>query len=198
LDLRIREGKEDIAKELMIKKLKQYVKDQDLKTISTPNFRNEMQEVAKNAIESFQSLKGSYFRSSVDECVQLVTENRILEMDQFRDTPMATNFPKEKSRKPTESEMIINYKDIEEVILKNLEKTTEQIKIIYHKKSHIVLQTRKLVDEQKSILKRLEKDVEVPPELLGLPGEASPSTIKKPKIPQTLDQKIEKHNQVIH
>jgi len=155
LDLRIREGKEDIAKELMIKKLKQYVKDQDLKTLSTPNFRNEMQEVAKNAIESFQSLKGTYFRSSVDECVQLVTENRIQEMDKFREIPMTTNFQKEKARKPAQSEIIVNYKDIEEVLTKNLEKVTEAIKNIYHKKSNIVLQTRKLLDEQKSIIRRV-------------------------------------------
>jgi tRNA nucleotidyltransferase/poly(A) polymerase len=113
-----------------------------------------MQEVAKNAIKSFQSLKGAYFRSSVDECVQFVTENRIQEMDQFRDAPV-TNFQKEKARKPTESEMIINYKDIEEILTKNLEKATETIKNAYHRKSNIVLQTRKLFDEQKSIMKRV-------------------------------------------
>lgn len=136
----------------MIKKLKEYAKDQDPKTLSTPNFRNEMQEVAKNAIESFQSLKGAYFRSSVDECVQLVTENIIQEMDQPREV---ISFQKETVRKSTESEILINYKDIEDVLLKNLERAIETIKNIYNKKSNLVLQTRKLLNEQKSLMKQV-------------------------------------------
>jgi len=193
LDLRIREGKEDIAKELMIKKLKDYVKDQDVKTLSTPNFRNEMQEIAKNAIESFQSLKGAYFRSSVDQCVQLVTENKIQELDQTREV---INFQKEKVRKTTESEILVNYKDIEEVLTKNLERAIETTRNIYNKKSHLVLQIRKLLGEQKSLMKQLEKDIEIPQEI-QTPTLSEPSSSKFKRMKsQSLEQKLNQKQKV--
>jgi len=145
LEFRVKEGKEDIARDLVIKKLKEHIKDYDYETINSEYFQNKMQAVAKSALFPFKCLRGTLVSTNVEQCVKYVTENRGHGQDELK----KGKAKKKMQQEPQTTELIMNYKDIEEMLNKDLERISEIINGYDCRKSYLNRQINKLSKEIK-------------------------------------------------
>lgn len=143
LEVRIRENRDEIANNFVLKKVRQFFKPEDVETMTPENLKSHIELIAKNALAQFKSFKEVNSRDKVENCVKIMTDHTKLE----EDDPFSLPHLKQSHKPITDGELIINYKDIETMLHKEIEKTSERINQCIWRKSDLCARTKKLLKD---------------------------------------------------
>lgn len=136
LEVRMFENREDLGNTLLVRKIKQYLKTTNPDALNSETLNSQAELIARQAFNNFKSMKGMYAKNNITNCVKLVTENKQLE--KHHEGLFDTDLDQEKAiERHSGQEFLINYKEIETELRRDLERSTETINAMMWKRSNL-------------------------------------------------------------
>lgn len=157
LEVRMRENKDEITNNLVIKKVKRRFKDQNIERMSPDSLKNHIQAIAKETMNNFRSLQGVYPKSKVESCMRIVTDSKRL----GNEFPESSNLPNIKGnfqeKTNGDKEYVMNYRDIEATLRKDLERMAEMAEKFVWKTTQLNGQAKRLENDIRKYEEQVKK-----------------------------------------